>query len=269
MDKLEIIDAALDAALDTCSKSQLKSVFSPLADLPASSTKAEIVSHCLNIELGAYGFKSYTSPDKTSVFIDDEGMCKVIDFFKNKGYQPVLTEEHTKRVSTLIEFANKNKVDLLWAQTNLKKQYYYLKQYGFNGVNLYNVLNINTINSAAAALSPTGAAGITMAGVVALSWTGSIFFSTLENYVPNTMPRVKFVITSMKYATALPIRCVEWTSNQIFGFAEKMVIGRELPTNVTEVYKLNAGPELKNINGIKKPLLSWLINQLNNWNNAQ
>ena len=264
MSKFEIIEAIVD----TCSKSQLESVFAPLADLPASCTKAEMITHCLNTELGAYGFKSYTSLDKTAVFIDDEGMCKMIDFLKGKGYQPVLTEEHTRRVSTVVDFANKNKVDLLWAQTGLKKKYYYLKQYGFNGVHLYNVLNINTINSAAAALSPSGAAVISMAGIVAISWTGSLFFSTLENYIPNTMPRVKLVVTGIKYGTALPIRCVEWTSNQIFGFAEKMVIGRQLPTNVTEVYKFNIGPELKNITEIKKPVLSWLINQLNKWKNA-
>lgn len=78
--------------------------------------------------------------------------------------KPVLTEQHIKRIETVIDFANKGKVDLLWAQSGLSKNYYYFKQYGFNGVNLYNVLNINTINSAAAALSPVGAAGFTMAG---------------------------------------------------------------------------------------------------------
>ena len=60
-----------------------------MADLPASCTKAEMISHCLNHELGAYGVKTYTSPDKASVFIDDEAMCKVFDFFKGKGYQPL------------------------------------------------------------------------------------------------------------------------------------------------------------------------------------
>lgn len=262
MDKLEIIETALD----TCTQSQLESVFAPLADLPATCTNAEMISECLNKELGAYGLKTYISPDKTAVFIDDEGMSKVMDFFKGKAYQPVLTEEHTRRVSTVVDFANKTKVDLLWTQTGLKKSYYYLKQYGFNGINLYNVLNINTVNSAAAALSPIGAVGLTMSGVVALSWTGSLFFSTLENYIPNTMPRLKVAVTGMKYGTALPIRCVEWTSNQIFGFAEKMVIGRQLPTNVTEVYKLNIGPKLENVTELKKPVLSWLIKQLDKWN---
>ena len=58
-------------------------------------------------------------------------------------------------------------------------------------------------------MSPVGAAGVTMGGVVALSWAGSLFFSTLENYIPNTLPRVKLVVSGAKFGTALPIRCVE------------------------------------------------------------
>ena len=64
MSQLEIVEAIVD----TCSKSQLESVFAPLADLPASCTKAKMITHCLNTELGAYGFKSYT-------FIIDENRC--------------------------------------------------------------------------------------------------------------------------------------------------------------------------------------------------
>ncbi len=36
-----------------------------------SLTKAEQISGCLNRELGAYGVKTYVTPDKTSIFIDD------------------------------------------------------------------------------------------------------------------------------------------------------------------------------------------------------
>ena len=253
--------------IDTCSKPYFESVFAPLADLPASCTKAEMVSHCLNIELGAYGFNTYVSPDKTAVLLNDEGMSKVLDLFEGRGYQPFITEQHAERIGTVVDFAHNNKVDLLWAQTGLSKTYYYFKQYGFNGINLYHLLNINTINAAAAAASPIGAAGITMAGVVALSWSGSLFLSTLENYIPNTMPRTKFVICGMKFGIALPIRCVEWTSNRMLGFGENVIIGRQLPTNVTEVYKLNVGPNLKHLNKVKKPILNWLVNQLNRWNN--
>ena len=256
--KLKIIETVIDE----CSKAQLESVFAPIATLPESCTKAEMISHCLNVELGAYGFKTNVSPDKTTIFINDENMSKVLDFFSGKSYQPVLTQEHTKRISTVVDFAKKNNIDFLWAQEGLKKRYYYFKQYGFNGVNLYNVLNLNTINAAAATLSPNGAAGITMAGVVALSWSGSLFFSTLENYIPNSMPRTKMIVSGVKYGIALPVRCVEWTSNQIFGFAENLIIGGPLPTNITEVYKLNVGPKLENITKFKKPLLIWLRDRI-------
>ena len=102
-----------------------------------------------------------------------------------------------------------------------------------------------------------------MSGVVALSWTGSLFLATLENYIPNHMSRTKMAVSGIKYGMALPIRCVEWTSNQIFGLAETAIVGRQLPTNITDVYKLNVGSRLKDMAGIKKPALTWLIKQLN------
>lgn len=187
-------------------------------------------------------------------------MCKVLDFFKGKGYQPVLTLEHTERIGTVIHFANKNKVDLLWAQSGFRKNYYFFKQYGFNDVHLYNLININTINAAAVALSPTGAASLTMGGVVALSWSGNLFFSTLENYIPSSMTRTKLVVSGLKYGISLPVRCVEWTSNKIFGFAEYWTLGHQLPINITEAYKLSVGPKLNDIAKVKKPVLDWLIN---------
>ena len=57
--------------LNQCSKSELERVFSPIADLPNSSNKAEIISHCLNQELGGYWLKSYTLPG----LINDEKEC--------------------------------------------------------------------------------------------------------------------------------------------------------------------------------------------------
>lgn len=138
INKLEVISNIRDK----CSKSQFENIFTPLSDLPSSSTKTEMISHCLNIELGAYGFKSYISPDRIMVLLNDEGICKVIDF------------------------AETSKINLLWAQSGISKRYYYFKQYSFNDINL---LNINIFNSAAAALPPVGTVGMLMSGVVALS----------------------------------------------------------------------------------------------------
>lgn len=250
--KLEVIQSVIDE----CGKVEIESIFASIGE--GTCTKAELISHCLNKELGAYGLNSYTSPDRTTVLINDQAMSHVIDFFKGKGFQSVLTEKQINRVGTVIDFADKGQVDILWAHSGISKKYYYFKQYGFNGLNLYNVLKINTINNAAAAVSPVGAAGLTMAGVIALSWTGSLFFSTLESYIPTTMPRVRIVVTGLKYATGFPVRCVEWTSNTIFGFAENLIVGHQLPTNVTEVYKLNIGPKVKDIGKLRKLFFKWL-----------
>lgn len=183
-------------------------------------------------------------------------MCNVLEFFKNKSYQLILTAEHTERIGTVGSLAKDNKVDLLWDLGGVKKPYYYFKQYGFNGVNLYNLLNLNTVNAAAEALSPTGAVTFAMASIVALSWSGSIFFSTIENHIPNSFVKTKLVIRESKYILGLPIQYVEWTSNQIFGVGKNLIFGQLLPTNITEVYALNVGPKLENITKFKKPLLS-------------
>lgn len=256
INKLEIISKVIDE----CSKDQLQNVFSPLTEIPASSTKAEMISHCLNSELGAYGINTYTSADKTMVLVNDETMCKVVDFFNGNGYQPFFTTEQINRIRALSQVADDNSINVLWAQSGIKKKYYYFKQYGFNGINLYNALNLNTVNNAIAATSRIGAAPITMGAVVAISWTGSLFFSTVENYIPDG--RLKTVVSGAKIIVAFPIRCVEWTSNQIFGFVENTVVGRPLPTNITEVYRLNIGPKLKDISKLKKPVLDWLVEKL-------
>jgi len=260
MSKLTIVKKILDE----CSQAELENLFSPIRNLPAGtcSSKAEMISHCLNTELGAYGIKTYVSPDQMSILINDDTMCHIVDFFNKKGYQPYITQEQVNRVRTLQKVSNDNNINILWSQAGLRKKYYYFKQYGFNGVNLYNLLNINKINAATATLSVNGAAGLTMAGVIAISWSGSLFFSTVENYIPNDLVKIKATVSGAKFVIALPVRCVEWTSNAIFGFAENILFGSELPTNVTEVYRLQEGPKVKNLSKFKKPIIDWVIDKL-------
>ena len=143
----------------------------------------------------------------------------------------------------------------------MRKKYYYFKQYGFNGTNLFHVININTLNSAALILSG-GCYHVNKWSCRSQLDGGSLFFSTLENYIPNTMPRIKMAVTGTKFVVAFPIRFVECTTNTGFGFLENLIIGTSLPTNITEIYRLNEGPKLKNITSFKEPRLDWLIVQL-------
>ncbi len=73
-----------------------------------------------------------------------------------------------ERVQNILESANKEKIPLLWSQSGFKKRYFNFKQIGFNGANLFNVLNINTLNIVGATLLPTGAVTLTISGAIAL-----------------------------------------------------------------------------------------------------
>lgn len=102
-----------------------------------------------------------------------------------------------------------------------------------------------------------------MYGVVALSWSGSLFLSTLENYIPADIVKTKAAVGGTKFVIALPIPCVEWTSNRILGLGEIITFSSELPTNISETYKLNEGPKLK------KPIFDWVIDKLQKLNSLK
>ena len=244
----------------------VKNIIASLANGYGYSTKAELVCQCLNKELSGYGFYSYPSADNTAVLVNDDTMCKVLDFFTKEEYQPHITSEQVDRGKSILEIVNNNKINIFWQQIALKRKYYYLKQYGFHGWNMFNLLNLHSVNSAVAAVSITGAATINMTGIVALSWSSSLFLSSLENYIPSSIPRVKLFIVTTKFVRAAPIRCVEWSGNQILVGVEYVFLGHSLPTNITEVFKLNEGPKLKDLKELKKPILSWMVDKLQNLN---
>ena len=86
-----------------------------------------------------------------------------------------------------------------------------------------------------------------MTGIVVLSWLGSLFLSTLEKFIPDTMPTTKTFVQKSKVLVGMPIQIVELISNTIIDFAENLIIGAQLPNNVTEQFGLNDGPKLKKL----------------------
>ena len=68
--------------VDHCAKEDLLS--SDLVDLISS---AKNISSCLNRELGAYGIVTSVSPDQKAVYIDNEGMSQILNFFEGKSAQ--------------------------------------------------------------------------------------------------------------------------------------------------------------------------------------
>lgn len=86
-----------------------------------------------------------------------------------------------------------------------------------------------------------------MGTVIAVSWSGSLFFATIEPLIPNSMVKTKTYVKLAKAGFAAPIVMAEWTTHKILGGVEILIIGNPLPINVTDVYGLKAGPNIPEI----------------------
>lgn len=86
--------------------------------------------------------------------------------------------------------------------------------------------------------SLTGAASFIIGGTVALSWSASTVLATAKNYIPNGFKKIKAVVTGAKSVSAISIRFVEWTPNQVFGWFEMRINHTNLPISVTDTYGL-------------------------------
>jgi hypothetical protein len=139
-----------------------------------------------------------------------------------------------------------------------KKSYYYFKQFGFNGLNLMHLLNVNTQNAALASPAANGAAGFGINGAVDISWSASLLLATVENSIPNDMRKIKAVVVGAKWVSAFLIRIVEWTVNSVTNLVDPWVFGTKLPINITEIYRLQIGPKVEDLPELKKSVIDWI-----------
>ena len=91
---LEIVEKIVEVCND---EKLVQDIISSIEEGYGFSSKVELVCQCLNKELGAYGFHSDPSAYKTAVLVNDETMCKVIEFFNQTGAEPHLI----KKLNTL------------------------------------------------------------------------------------------------------------------------------------------------------------------------
>ena len=68
--------------------------------------------------------------------------------------------------------------------------------------------------------STTGAATMTIGGALVISYSGNLFFSTIENYIPNVFTKTKAVVGVAKVVVSFPLQIAEFTGDVIFGFGE-------------------------------------------------
>jgi hypothetical protein len=116
---LEIVEKIVDVYNDD---KVVQGIISSIEKGYGFSSKVELVCQCLNKELGAYGFHSYPSADKTAVLVNDETMSKVIEFFNQTGAEPRITTHHVERVKSMSNAANKNNISIFLATSYFQAQ---------------------------------------------------------------------------------------------------------------------------------------------------
>jgi len=127
-------------------------------------------------------------------------------------------------------------------------------------INLQHLLQTRNVAATAASLSPVNAATITIPSLIAISDTGRLFLSLVENFVPQGP--VKTTSNGVKVVIILPIGIPEIVTNAIFGNIEKLVLKQALPINVTTVYGLTNGPEINNMTAICATIISCYTKRL-------
>jgi len=189
------------------------------------------------------------------IYIDDGVMTRSYEVINQEGLFSYLTQEHLDRVRQLVKVSDKKHIPVIWKLDGIKQTYFMTKQYRFNLINLHHVLQTKNDAATAASLSPVSYATLTIPSVIAISYAGSLFLSLVENFVPQGP--VKTTIKGAKVIVALPIGITETVINAIFGQVEKLVLKQALPSNVTAVYSLTDGPEIKNMTALRVKIMDW------------
>lgn len=222
-------------------------------------TTPDNIRQCLNCELAPFGIETKLSPDGSMLYIDGESKSRIVRFLNGNEPISALEPARMERLQDIAEVMHDKKILLIWELTDIKKAYYLAKQHTFNGLNLYHALNIKNGAAAAAALSATGAATLTLSSSIAISFTGALFLSIVESYLP--AGNIKTVVKGVKVIIGFPVGIAELMVNGIVGTFETLIIKEPLPINVTDVYGFTDGPRIEKIKGIGNKihdfLLSW------------
>jgi hypothetical protein len=220
-------------------------------------TNPENIQQCLNRELAPFGIETKLSPDGSTLYVDSESKSRIVQFLSGNERIPVLEPGRVERLQEIAEVIQEKKILMIWKLNSVKRCYYLAKQHTFNGINFYHALNIKNTAASAAALSTTGAATLTLSSTIAISFTGAMFLSLVESYLP--AGNIKTVVKGAKVIIAIPIGITEVVTNGIIGTLEKLVMHEPLPINVTDVYGFSDGPKIEDVKGIRDKVTDFLL----------
>jgi hypothetical protein len=257
LESIELAEYTANRGLASNAKSALEDTIITIASDRPSILTDKIIKECsakdlslyLNDNLAKVGIKTSTTLKDCVVTVDQETMRKIVQVANEGISNNFFGPQEAENLIKLIETAEKKNIPIILRLTGTPLKYWNTKQYGFHGVTFLHALRLRTEASALAAVAGNGAAALTIGSGVAISFTGVMFLSLLESYVP--VGPVKEIVKGSKLVVGIPIVFVEYTANIITGVFEKALFNQTFPTNITSTFGILDGPELSKLNGFK------------------
>lgn len=108
--------------------------------------------------------------------------------------------------------------------------------YGF-----YGAVNVIITAGATSLITTSGAAPLTIGGVMTLSFSSTLALKAIVNYVLNG--RVKTHLKTVEWVVAVPVIIFQWSLNLITGGAEKLIFKKRYDFDIVESLGIPVGPK--------------------------
>ena len=196
-----------------------------------------------------------------AVGLDQEILEKILQVACGEGSENGINMVEITNIANLMDSAKRNNIPIILKLSGIREKYWMLKQYGGHALGGWHVLQMSRATSIAAAASSTGGVVFNLGSGIAISFSGMLFFALIENHIP--AGPVKNVFKGVRLVIGVPVMCIEYVSNAAFGLGKSLILGQQLPTNLTSTYRLLDGPELDKLPGFRPLIADWLMRMAN------
>jgi hypothetical protein len=252
---------------DVVKKLDITQIYKSIPDLH------KMLSSPLNLQEICNYLNYIHNPHNISYSIGKNGTCicvegeSILNFFtasqdgklllSNPSY-PSINKTLVNQTSIIIKALENRDVRFITKLTKGLHQFYFKTKTGiFLSYSFFGSLNIIGTAGTVALASPTGAAPLTISGVMALSFFFSNGLKAVNNYIPEG--KIKNSIRLLTWGSGIPLALAEWTANKLIGPIERMFTKENFDINITQVLGIADGPPALNYTEV--------FHQLENWTN--
>lgn len=186
----------------------------------------ENIQYYLNRELAAFGIETKSSLNGSMLYVDDEQQSRIVRFLSGNELVFSLEPADMERLYEIAEMVHEKKILMIWKLTVIEKNYQLAKQHVFNNINFYHARKVKNAAASSASISATGSATLSLSSTLAISFTGALFLSLVENHL--LANNLKTAIKGVKVIVAFPVSVAELVTNGIVDTFEKLIINEPL-----------------------------------------